>query len=217
MQRRVTAALIFYCNDTEKVLYILVMKEIFHNIWELALPYQDKRDDNGHTQITLDYAIKLTDLEKGDEDIIIPAIILHDIGWSQLSRQSIAMLFDPNSKQEQLYKLRIQHQNESVRLATGILNDIGYPSQRNGEILTIISEHDTRRDFISKNEGLVRDADKLWRYSKVGFEADVRRFGRLLQDHYERMDEELHSTEYLYSKSAMQIALDELEQRKSWK
>ena len=217
MQRRVIAALIFYCNDTEKVLYILVMKEIFHNIWELALPYQDKRDDNGHAQTTLDYAIKLTDLEKGDEDIIIPAIILHDIGWSQLSGQSIAILFDPGSTPEQLYELRIQHQNESVRLATGILNDIDYPPSRNSEILTIISEHDTRRGFISKNEGLVRDADKLWRYSQAGFEADVRRFGRSFQDHYERMDEELHSPEYLYSKSAMQMALAELEQRKSGK
>jgi len=39
------------------------------------------------------------------------------------------------------------------------------------EILEIISHTDTRKGFISKNEGLVRDADKLWRTSQRGFAA----------------------------------------------
>ena len=65
------------------------MKEIFEKIWELALPYQDKRDDSGHAATSLKYALQLVELENGDEDVIIPAIILHDVGWSQLVKERI--------------------------------------------------------------------------------------------------------------------------------
>jgi hypothetical protein len=53
------------------------MKEIFEKIWETALPYQDQRNDDGHARTTLKYAKKLVKLEDGNEDIVIPAIILH--------------------------------------------------------------------------------------------------------------------------------------------
>ena len=51
------------------------MKEIFENIWKLAWPYQDKRDYSGHAQTTLDYAVKLIELENGDEDNLAALIV----------------------------------------------------------------------------------------------------------------------------------------------
>ena len=60
------------------------MKEIFEKIWETALPYQDQRNDDGHARVTLKYAKELVKLEDGNEDIVIPAIILHDVGYSQI-------------------------------------------------------------------------------------------------------------------------------------
>ena len=63
------------------------MRKIFKDIWDLSLPYQDKRDDEGHAKITLFFAQKLLKTHKGDEDVIIPAIILHDIGWSKIPRK----------------------------------------------------------------------------------------------------------------------------------
>ena len=57
------------------------MKHIFEKVWELALPYQDKRDDRGHAEVTFNYAKRLAKLEEGNKEIILPAIILHDIGW----------------------------------------------------------------------------------------------------------------------------------------
>ena len=193
------------------------MKKIFKDIWKLALPYQDKRDDNGHAQITLDYAIKLVELEKGDEDIIIPAIILHDIGWSQLPASVVKVIVTPGEFLQDEYQVRRTHECNGARLAAGILTGMGYPQIKIDEITEIISEHDTRQGFISKNEGLVRDADKLWRYSKVGFEADVRRSGRSRQEQCEILTRLLAEQDYLYSKSAIQIATNELEQRKAGK
>jgi hypothetical protein len=193
------------------------MERLHEVIWRMALPYQDKRDDPGHHAITLSYARKLVELEKGDEDIVIPAIILHDIGWNCVSQKDVVRLFDKNVTNEFLLTLRHNHQNEGVRLAAGILDALNYPRAMTREILEIILEHDTRQGFISKNDGLVRDADKLWRFSMIGFATDVRRFGRTAQEHAAEREKELGSPKYLYSPSAMKIAREELALRKAGK
>ena len=190
------------------------MKEIFQRIWELAWPYQDTRDDSGHAEIALEYAKRLVELEKGDEDIVIPAIILHDIGWSQVPKERSLSVFNRNTKEEERISIRLKHQRASVELARNILSKIDYPAGLIEEILEVISEHDTRRGFISRNEGLVRDADKLWRYSKVGFEADVTRYGTTRESLSKRWETNLKNPDYFYSESARQLALEELELRK---
>ena len=190
------------------------MKEIFQRIWELALPYQDKRDDRGHAKTTLDYAKTLVNAENSDEDIVIPAIILHDIGWSQLSRSKRLLIFDRNAKEEEILSVRLQHQSEGVELARDILSEVGYPADMTEEILEIISEHDTREGFISRNEGLVRDADKLWRFSRGGFEADARRYKGTRKFPFGILENSLQNPNFLYSKTARQIAFEELELRR---
>jgi HD superfamily phosphodiesterase len=147
------------------------MKDIFNKIRELALPYQDKRDDAGHAETSLKYALKLVDIEKGDEDVVIPAIILHDVGWSQLPTKRRMKVFDPGAKEQERREVVYEHQIEGIKLALKILREVNYPPEKIDEILDIISQHDTRKGFISKNEGIVRDADKLWRTSKEGFGA----------------------------------------------
>jgi HD superfamily phosphodiesterase len=190
------------------------MKEIYEKIWELALPYQDKRDDAGHAEVTLSYAKRLVELEGGDGDIIIPAIILHDIGYSQIPRERRMLIFDRNATMEKRDAVRYEHQEESVKLAKGILNEVGYPADLIPEILEIISQHDTREGFISKNEGLVRDADKLWRFSRTGFGADETRSNTIDENRCERLEVSLKDPDYIYSQSARLIAAQELEQRR---
>ncbi len=141
------------------------MEEIFQRIWELALPYQDKRDDSGHTEIALDFANRLVKLENGNEAIVIPATILHDIGWSQLPRSKRLLIFNRNASDEEKKAVRVWHQDEGIELAREILAKVDYPKDLTEKILEIISGHDTRQGFISRDEGLVRDADKLYRFS----------------------------------------------------
>src|SRR3989344_732180 len=150
------------------------MKKEFKKIWKIALPYQDKRDDEGHAQIVTEYAIKLCEIENVNDMIVVPAAILHDIGWSQLPKEDWLVIFDPNKTPEMEYAVRIKHQDEGVKLAEKILNEAGYPPNFFKAILEIISQHDTRKNFFSTEDGAMRDADKLWRYSKVGFEADIK-------------------------------------------
>lgn len=190
------------------------MKKIFQRIRDLALPYQDKRNDKGHHAVTLSYAQKLVKLENGDENIVIPAIILHDVGWSQAKPEYVDAVFKGRSSREQAWAVVTQHQNESVRLAADMLNRVAYPADKAREILEIILQHDTRMGFISKNEGLVRDADKLWRFSRTGFAADIKRSGIPAKAELERLEKEITNPRYLYSNSARKIAREELESRK---
>lgn len=76
------------------------MKKIFHQIWDTALPFQDKRDDAGHAFITLEYAKQLVDLEQGNPDVILPAIILHDTGWSRLTQAEWRIVFSSSATAE---------------------------------------------------------------------------------------------------------------------
>jgi HD superfamily phosphodiesterase len=187
------------------------MKEIFNKIWEFALPYQDKRDDAGHAETSLKYALKLVDVEKGDEDIVIPAIILHDVGWSQLPEKRRMMVFDPGAKEENRREVVYEHQIEGVKLALKILREVDYPPELTDEILDIISQHDTRKGFISKNEGIVRDADKLWRTSKEGFTAAEARAKKREAQRFKLIEEGLNKEHYLSSETARQMALADLE------
>ena len=187
------------------------MKELFNKIWELALPYQDKREDVGHAETSLKYACKLVTLENGNEDVVLPAIILHDVGWSQLPEERRLIIFDREAKEEDKREVQLEHQIEGVKLAIKILRKVNYPPELTDEILEIISQHDTRKGFISKNEGIVRDADKLWRTSKEGFTVSEARVKKREAQRFKLLEEGLNKAHYFYSETARQMALADLE------
>ncbi len=210
------------------------MKKIFQKIWDLALPYQDQRDDPGHAEVALHYAQLLVRYEKGDRDIILPAIILHDVGYSQIPKERRMKIFDRKAKRMERLGVQYEHQIEGILLALKILQEVDYPPEKIGEILQIISQHDTRKGFISKNEGLTRDADKLWRYSKRCIEAGENRAKAKRQeklkepgeaakkkdpqkkppDRWRMMKKGVLKTDYFYSERARKIALKEIKNRK---
>jgi HD superfamily phosphodiesterase len=193
------------------------MKAVFDKIWKLALPYQDQRDDPGHAKITLKCAQELLLREKGNEDVVIPTIILHDIGWSQLIKGRRVLVFAKSSREEDKLEVQMEHQNESVRLAAGILREVQYPDEMIKEILEIISQHDTRKGFISKNDGLVRDADKLWRTSKEGFAtAEARSISRD-ESQLKKLEDNMNKPDYFYAETARKMAFADLELRKQGK
>jgi hypothetical protein len=210
------------------------MKKSFQNIWNLALPYQDQRDDPGHAEVALHFAQLLVRYEKGERDIILPAIILHDVGYSQIPKERRMKIFDRKAKRLERLGVQYEHQIEGILLARKILEQVSYPSDKIAEILQIISQHDTRKGFISKNEGLTRDADKLWRYSKRCIEAGENRAKAKRQekvnephdeakkkdprkkppDRWRIMKKGILKPDYFYSERARKIALKELKARR---
>lgn len=190
------------------------MKDKYKKIWELALPYQDKRNDKSHAQIVTEYTFKLCQIEKANATIAVPAAILHDIGWSKLSQEERMSIFGSKITPKAEYDIRIRHQEESVKLAKKILNTVKYPMVYFKDILEIISQHDTREGFLSSEDGVMRDADKLWKYSKVGFQADLDRNNFTFDFFYNKMLKNIDRKNYFCFNSARTIAREELENRK---
>ena len=149
------------------------MKPIYQKIFERAKPFLRTRKNLIHTRIALYYALKLLKSEKGDKGAVIPAIILHDVGWKVIPEHLHLTAFGPNPSNPKLTRL---HEREGARIAKSILEKLHYPSERIEEIYQIIRGHDSRKRPISWNDRVVKDADKLWRYSRKGVEIETDRF-----------------------------------------
>jgi len=188
------------------------MKKVFQKIYNLALPYQDKRNDKGHAKVVMDFAFKILNYKDADEAIVIPAAILHDVGWSQISEKERMKLFDTKlwSKKDQI--IRECHQYEGVRVAKEILEKINYNPENIKVILEIISEHDTRKNPISEEDKIVKDADKLWMFSPEGFKADLFRRKIKPVDWIKVLQSVIGSKKFFTDTAAL-IAKEELEKR----
>jgi len=184
------------------------MKVIFEEIWQLALPFLDTRMNVLHTRIAMTFAFKLLEKEGGDEDIVIPAVILHDVGWKEIPEHLHLNLFGPHMVSPGSYR---EHELASVKIAKSILEQANYDGDRVEEIIEIIDGHDSRTDATSTNDSIVKDADKLWRYSHEGFQTDIKRFGETVS---ERLDDlRTHIDRWFFTPSARQLATQQLAAR----
>ena len=61
----------------------------------------------------------------------------------------------------------------------------------------------------------MRDADKLWRFSKVGFWLDVKRHKTTPQKLCAFQEPAIEAQNFFYSESAKRIAKEEIEKRKA--
>jgi HD superfamily phosphodiesterase len=151
----------------------MVIKPIYQKIFEKAKPFLRTRKNLIHTRIALQYALKLLEQEKGDEGVVIPAVLLHDVGWKAIPEKLHLTAFGPNPSNPKLARV---HELEGAKTAQRILNDLRYPSKKVNEIYRIIRGHDSRKRPISSSDRIVKDADKLWRYSRRGVKVETERF-----------------------------------------
>ncbi|MDD5206063.1 MAG: hypothetical protein PHS17_11620, partial [Desulfobacterales bacterium] len=92
-----------------------------------------------------------------------------------------------------------------------ILKRIGYDEEKTREVAAIIEGHDSREVPISLNDKIVKDADKLWRYTREGFKIDIARFGETVEEGLERLRFTLET--WFFTHSAKAIAGQELAER----
>jgi hypothetical protein len=67
-------------------------------------------------------------------------------------------------------ELRRLHEVEGVAIAEKILSELGYNEHLSKQICEIIDGHDTTKEARSLNDSIVKDADKLWRFTRHGNE-----------------------------------------------
>ncbi|MCL6737467.1 HD domain-containing protein [Streptomyces neyagawaensis] len=136
------------------------------DIWVRALPYLDVRGNDEHSLYAFGLASALVDEVPGArQDIVFPAILLHDTGWKTIDLERIlAAVAEPSRNRETVRR----HETEGAAIAAGILASVGYPAEQRAAIVSIIDGHDTRDHSMSPDDAVVKDADKLWRISPHG-------------------------------------------------
>lgn len=153
----------------------IIMKSIYQPIWERAKPYLGTRSNDTHTLYCYYFAEQLLKIyPEADEIIVLPAILLHDVGWSTVPEDKQLLSFGPNM----IYpELRLLHETEGAHIAGKILQNLNYDRAKIEEITRIINGHDSRQESLSINDSLVKDADKLWRYTTFGLKTVSEWFG----------------------------------------
>lgn len=136
-------------------------------VWRAAETYLRARKNDVHVPLSYDFARQLlTANPEADEDIVSLAILLHDIGWWSIDATEIfSKGFGPNMMTSDV---RFLHESEGVRLSRDILTALRWPEATIAAVGEIIDGHDTRKEPRSLNDRLVRDADKLWRFTVTG-------------------------------------------------
>jgi HD superfamily phosphodiesterase len=150
------------------------MEGTYRRIFELARPLLETRDNVLHTRIAYSFALRLLEAEGGDPAVALPAIILHDTGWKSIPEELQVKAFGPGKRDMTLNRV---HEVEGAKRAREILEEIEYPSELVDRITEIILGHDSREEVLSLEDSIVKDSDRLWRFSEEALELDPVRFG----------------------------------------
>ncbi len=182
------------------------MSTLFAQIYALAEQYLATRKNDIHTERSHRFAWRLLEDEPGDPEVVIPAIICHDLGWikvpEHLQLKAFGPGFDPN--------LRRIHEIEGVELARGILLQVHYDPVKSTEILDIIDGHDSRSQAISDSDKIVKDADKLFRCTATGFAIDVDRFHQNRESYLKWISGQIDA--WFFTETGKRLAWRELRQ-----
>ena len=181
------------------------MKKIYQEIFKLAAPFLSVRENQTHTEICYSYAVKLLEFYGGREEIVLPAILLHDVGWSTIPEEKLSLAFGPGNPDKKLNRL---HEIEGAKIAKSILRQVCFEEKECQEICRIIENHDSGENASSSEEKMVKDADKLFRFDLRGFTIDYRRFNMRPQDYLEYLRS--NKEQWLFTDYAKLLATEEL-------
>ena len=186
-------------------------EQFTQKLFRLAEPYLKVRDDFLHTRVAHQYAVYLLEKEAGDKKIVEPAVILHDVGWSQLKPDEIKIAFGVKAKGEKSKQFNRIHEIEGARIAREILAKLDYDRSCTDEIVRIIQRHDSGKNPQTIEEKLVKDADRLWRVSKIGYYYEMERQNTTHEVRYRFLSQNLGK--WFFTKTAKELANRELQER----
>lgn len=179
----------------------------YDDVWRASEPYmRARKNDVHHTPISFAFARKLLEIyPDADEDVVSLAIILHDVGLRSIDMaEFMEKGFGPNMMQSDV---RVLHENEGVRLSRKVLETTGWPESVIVAVAEIIDGHDTCPQARSLNDRLVRDADKLWRFTVTGVSVVCDWFKMNPHQYGARLEQEVALLE---TEAAQQMAAEEL-------
>lgn len=144
-------------------------------LWQDARTFLDVRSNDVHTLISYGIAKALLAEHSGvAESTVLPAILLHDVGWKRIDPALMADAIGPNPTRKELVR---EHEIYGVEIAGDILRRHRPEGVDIDAVLAIIDRHDTLKEASSPEDALVKDADKGWRFSPHGVETICGWFG----------------------------------------
>ncbi|UTT61624.1 HD domain-containing protein [Microcella humidisoli] len=183
----------------------LTLSERDSAIWELARGHLRVRNNDTHTLYAYGIARALVALvPDADESVVLPAILLHDTGWSTVADHEILEAIAPGGGRPDLVR---QHEIEGARIATEVLGELGHPPEIIDRVVAIIDGHDSRHEALSVDDACVKDADKLWRVTPHGIEIVCGWFGLTRDESLRITSARVQSSLFTDEARAMGLAL----------
>ena len=187
-----------------------MLTNLHQEILDLASPYLrlGRWWDLKHTELAIIHMQRILKQESAQDlsPILIPAIILHDIGWAKLGEAKNTTW----SAQE----MRIQHMTFGAEMARDILEKLSAPHQE--EIVSLVATHDNAYLGIepqTRTEKLLRDCDACFIHTYISFWKDfyVQADGMLPS---EFLDGQVERYGQRYTRAAQMITDEEVAQRR---
>lgn len=189
----------------------MLWSSFISRLFKEAKPYLQARDDFKHARISHQYALLLLGREQGDKKIVEPAVILHDVGWSCLEPKQIALAYGVRAGSPKAQEINRIHEIQGAVIARRILQALDYEAVSTDQITRIIERHDSGAEIATPEEGIVKDADKLWRFSKIGFWKEAERQQVGAEELYRHLEK--HLLTWFFSLPARELAEKELRRR----
>lgn len=143
------------------------MKQIYKKIWELAKPYYEKGRpmDVDHIEWMMKDAVLVCQKEKLDDSLLLPLVILHDVGYAEVPKDNPFKL-----------NLRKAHMKAGAKIARRILEKLNYPKDKIEKIEYYVSVHDNWalgeiEVYNDEILGAFTDLDFTWMATPKGFPA----------------------------------------------
>ncbi len=135
-------------------------------LWRDARPYLDVRNNDEHTLVAYGVAkMLLKELPEAAESVVLPAILLHDVGWKKVPQELLLEAIGKNPSRPDLVRA---HEVYGVEIARDILERHRPEGVDIEAVLAIIDGHDTTRHAKSLEDAVVKDSDKGWRTTPHG-------------------------------------------------
>lgn len=156
----------------------MISLEDEQQLWSHARAFLEKGrpGDLEHTRSAVAYARILLDKEGGEPQVVIPTLILHDVGWSRVDFSDF--IAAPAEAKKDVESIRL-HMRLGALIASDILIGLGWDRDIIQKITSIIAIHDIPEEMLNRkdlNTTLVFEADWLDKYAPARHE----KFERLI-------------------------------------
>lgn len=136
-------------------------------LWRAVVTESRTRSNDIHLPISFAYAERLCDAyPEADALVVRVAILLHDTGWARVDETRI--ISEGFAGDWRRADVRYEHERHGCDIAREVLPPLGYDDALIERVTAIIDGHDTRPHSLSLEDSLVRDADRLWRFTPTG-------------------------------------------------